>query len=49
MDVSWLEFVWDHVEPSPSNHPATDLASGTSNHGENMHVMLRDVFGMHDV
>ena len=42
--------VWSNVEPPPSNRPTTTNAAGGSNdHGGNMHVMLRDVFGMHDV
>jgi hypothetical protein len=40
----------DHVEPPPSNRlTTTDAAGGSSDHGGNMHAMLRDVFSMHDV
>ncbi|XP_059461829.1 uncharacterized protein LOC132190807 [Corylus avellana] len=38
-----------HVEPSPSNRPATDAVGGSSDQSGNMHAMLRDVFGMHDI
>jgi hypothetical protein len=41
--------VWGHVEGSPLNHPAADAASASSEQGGNMHAMLCDVFGMHDV
>jgi hypothetical protein len=42
--------VQGHVEPLPSNRPTpTDAVGGSSDHGGNMHVMLCDVFGMHNV
>ena len=42
--------VWGHVEPPPSNCPTTtDAVGGSSDYGGNMHAMLSDVFGMHDV
>ena len=41
--------VWGHVEPPSSNLPTTTDAIGrSSDHGENMQAMLRDVFSMHD-
>ena len=43
------KIVWGQVEQSPSNHPVTDVVGGSSNQGENMHTMLRDVFSMHNV
>jgi hypothetical protein len=38
-----------HVEPPPLNCTATNATGGSSDQGENMHAMLRDVFGMHGV
>jgi hypothetical protein len=39
--------VWCHVVPNLT--PMSTNAGRSIEHGENMHTILRDVFGMHDV
>jgi hypothetical protein len=41
-------FVYAPVEGSNSNPPAADVGASTDQ-GGNMHAILRDLFGMHDV
>jgi hypothetical protein len=49
--------LWHHVQTTPynpdaairSNHPTTDAAGGSTEEGGNMHILLRDAFGMHEV
>jgi hypothetical protein len=41
--------VWGPVASSYSNPSAVDAASGSTEHGGNIHVLLRDAFGMHEV
>jgi hypothetical protein len=43
------KLVWGHVEPPPLNCTAKNAAGGSSDQDENMHAILRDVFGMHGV
>jgi hypothetical protein len=43
------KLVWGQVELSPLNCPTIDATSGSSDHGGNMHPMLRDLFGIHDI
>jgi hypothetical protein len=51
--TTWFWHGEKHVrglaEGSYSNHSAANAASGSTEQGGNMHAMLRDAFGMHEV
>jgi len=56
MMTSYINW-WHHGQMTPYNpdaairlnHPATDVAAGRTEESGDMHAMLRDAFGMHEV